>query len=65
MQHNLEKENSGAKRLIDNLVNVIQERFSFGYEHTHPYMKDGISKVIVKGNLRIYFFWDYRESQIS
>lgn len=27
-------------------------------------MKDGVSKVLVKNNLLIYFFWDYKEAEI-
>ncbi len=63
--NNQEKENNDAQRLINTLVSIIQKRYDFEFESSHPYMEDGISKVITKGDLRIYFFWDYRESQIS
>ena len=53
-----------AKEVIDKICSIIIEKYDFSIDFDHLYMKDGVSKVLVKNNLMIYFLWDYMEANI-
>jgi len=59
-----EKYDAEARETIDVLVSRIREKYGFELDRNHPYMKDGVSRVITKGNVLIYFFWDWMEAEI-
>ena len=59
-----EKYDAEARETIDVLVSTIREKYGFELDRNHPYMKDGVSRVITKGNVLIYFFWDWMEAEI-
>ncbi len=60
-----EKYDAEAKEVIDNISSLIIEKFDFEIDKSHSFMKDGVSKVLIKNKLMTYFFWDYKEAQIS
>lgn len=53
-----------ARGVIDVLVSKIREKYGFKLDSDHTYMKDGVSRVITKGDVLIYFFWDWMEAEI-
>lgn len=59
-----DKYDNEAREVINSLCSIIIEKFNFEIDRTHFYMKDGVSKVLIKKNLLIYFFWDYKEAEI-
>ncbi len=61
---NKEEYDIEAKEVIDKICSIIIEKYNFSIDFDHFYMEDGVSKVLVKNNLLIYFFWDYLEANI-
>jgi hypothetical protein len=53
-----------AREVINNICSILIEEFDFEVDRKHFYAKDGVSKVLVKNNLMIYFFWDFKEADI-
>lgn len=64
MIHKEEYDNE-AKEVINSISSKIIDQYKFEVDQNHVYMDDGVSKVLVKNTLMIYFFWDYMEAQIS
>jgi hypothetical protein len=58
------KYDSEAREVINNICSIIIEKFNFEIDSNHCYMSDDVSKVLVKNNLLIYFFWDFKEAEI-